>query len=143
MPQEGDSIHLSRRRVQRRHFIPNIIKGHVCFVSSGACFWRIELLVFKDFCWLKNIDFGLHKEILRKINNTQDLINKKCMLSKFQSIINSYYNYGGHSANELPIDFIDHNNLTKLYCAFTLDVKSMLKWKSRWHPRWHPMLNGW
>ncbi len=28
------------------------------------------------------------------------------------------------------------------YGAFTLDVKTVLKWKSRWHPRWHPMLNG-
>jgi len=27
--------------------------------------------------------------------------------------------------------------------AFTLDVKSVFKWKSRWHPRWHRMLNGW
>jgi hypothetical protein len=27
------------------------------------------------------------------------------------------------------------------YGAFTLDVKSVLKRKSRWHPRWHPMLN--
>jgi hypothetical protein len=49
------------------------------------------------------------------------------MLSQLQSIINLYYNYGGHSANELPIDFIDHNNLTKLYDAFTLEIKSMLK----------------
>ncbi len=47
------------------------------------------------------------------------------MLLKFQSIINSYYNYGGHPANELPIDFIDRNNLTKLYGTFTLDAKSM------------------
>jgi hypothetical protein len=25
------------------------------------------------------------------------------------------------------------------WCAFTLDIKSMLNEKSRWHPRWHPI----
>jgi hypothetical protein len=67
MPQEGDSIHLSRRRVQRRHFIPNIIKGHVCFVSSGACFWRIELLVFKIFVDSKILILASTKKFYEKL----------------------------------------------------------------------------